>query len=90
MQVMPLTGNEGKLRYRTVAPHSRSMASFLKKNLNLFILVGAMTAGVATGILLRRLNLSRDTVVLITFPGEMLTRMLGMIVLPVLVSSLVG
>jgi len=45
--------------------------------------------GSITGYLLRPMNLTSDTIILIAFPGELLMRMLKMLVLPLIVTSIV-
>lgn len=42
-----------------------------------------------SGISLRSYNLSNDTIMLITYPGELFLRMLKLVTLPMLISSLV-
>jgi solute carrier family 1 (high affinity glutamate transporter) protein 2 len=45
--------------------------------------------GIMLGFLLRPANLSSDTIMIISFPGDLLMRMLKMLVLPLVVSSLI-
>ncbi len=42
-----------------------------------------------SGILFRSYNLSNDTIMLITYPGELFLRMLKLVTLPMLIASLV-
>lgn len=42
-----------------------------------------------TGVTLRSYNLSNDTIMLISYPGELFLRMLKLITLPMLISSLI-
>lgn len=58
-------------------------------NFLLIITFIAVIIGSITGYLLRPLNLSADTIMLIAFPGEILMRMLKMLVLPLIVTSIV-
>ena len=50
----------------------------------------AVFLGLVFGIFLRRFNLDEDTIELIGFPGQILTRILKMLILPLLVSSLIS
>ena len=50
---------------------------------------GGVFLGIAFGFLLRPLNLSNEIIMIISFPGDILMRLLKMIVLPLIVSSLV-
>ena len=45
--------------------------------------------GVILGFSLRSANLSSETIMLISFPGDILMRMLKMLVLPLIASSLI-
>jgi Na+/H+-dicarboxylate symporter len=45
--------------------------------------------GVILGLSLRSANLEYETIMLISFPGDILMRMLKMLVLPLITSSLI-
>jgi len=45
--------------------------------------------GVIIGLSLRSANLSYETIMLVAFPGDILMRMLKMLVLPLITSSLI-
>ena len=50
----------------------------------------AVIAGIAAGMVMRWANFSKDSIVLISFPGDVLMRMLKMLILPLIISSLIS
>ncbi|XP_051531345.1 excitatory amino acid transporter 1-like isoform X1 [Myxocyprinus asiaticus] len=66
-----------------------SVKTFLWKNTFVIFTVAAVALGVLLGFALRPHNLSIREVKYFSFPGELLMRMLQMLVLPLIVSSLV-
>ncbi|XP_039985658.1 excitatory amino acid transporter 4 isoform X5 [Xiphias gladius] len=62
---------------------------FLKSNLFVLFTVAAVALGVILGFALRPHNLSLREIKYFAFPGELLMRMLQMLVLPLIISSLV-
>lgn len=50
----------------------------------------AVIAGIAAGMTMRWANFSKDSIVLISFPGDVLMRMLKMLILPLIISSLIS
>nr|XP_020468703.1 excitatory amino acid transporter 1-like isoform X2 [Monopterus albus] len=66
-----------------------SVKGFLKRNLFVLFTVVAVAFGVILGFVLRPHNLSLREIKYFAFPGELLMRMLQMLVLPLIVSSLV-
>uniref|UniRef100_A0A3B1JL33 Amino acid transporter n=1 Tax=Astyanax mexicanus TaxID=7994 RepID=A0A3B1JL33_ASTMX len=63
---------------------------FLRRNLMVILTVSGVLVGVALGLVVRRAELTRAQMTYFAFPGEMLLRMLKMIILPLVVCSLVS
>ena len=51
--------------------------------------IAGVVLGVLFGFVLRKAEPSEDTIMLISFPGEILMRALKMLILPLIVSSLI-
>ncbi|XP_062851715.1 neutral amino acid transporter A [Trichomycterus rosablanca] len=64
--------------------------SFLRRNLLVILTVSGVLVGVGLGMMVRTMNLTRAQMTYFAFPGEMLLRMLKMIILPLVVCSLVS
>ncbi|KAG9337782.1 hypothetical protein JZ751_027583 [Albula glossodonta] len=62
---------------------------FLKNNLLVILTVSGVLVGAGLGMMVRNLHLSRAEMVYFAFPGEMLLRMLKMVILPLVVCSLI-
>ncbi|XP_029475974.1 neutral amino acid transporter B(0) [Rhinatrema bivittatum] len=63
---------------------------FLRGNLLVLLTVGGVLCGVALGLAVRPLPLSQAQVLAFGFPGELLLRLLKMIIIPLVVCSLVS
>uniref|UniRef100_A0AAR2JTW7 Amino acid transporter n=1 Tax=Pygocentrus nattereri TaxID=42514 RepID=A0AAR2JTW7_PYGNA len=63
---------------------------FLSRNLVVILTVSGVLVGVGLGMIVRRAELTRAQMTYFAFPGEMLLRMLKMIILPLVVCSLVS
>ncbi|XP_008145766.2 neutral amino acid transporter A [Eptesicus fuscus] len=75
---------------RPTAGRARRCAGFLKHHALVLLTVSGVVAGTGLGAALRGLGLSRAQVTYLAFPGDMLLRMLRMIILPLVVCSLVS
>ncbi|KAG1689113.1 Excitatory amino acid transporter 2 [Nymphon striatum] len=68
----------------------RSCAKSLRKNLILVLTVAGVVFGIIIGGLARFGTYDDKTVMLISFPGELMMRMLKLLILPLIVSSLIS
>ncbi|XP_042222978.1 excitatory amino acid transporter-like isoform X2 [Homarus americanus] len=65
------------------------MASWMKENLLLVMTILGVVVGVAAGAFARTVEYTADTVMLVSFPGEIMMRMLKMLILPLIISSII-
>ena len=63
---------------------------FYKRNLMVILTVSGVLAGVSLGMMVRNTNLTLAQKTYFAFPGEMLLRMLKMIIIPLVVCSLIS
>ncbi|XP_030302488.1 neutral amino acid transporter A [Calypte anna] len=68
----------------------RGCRGFLRRNALVLLTVSGVVAGVALGTAVRGAGLGPAQVAYLAFPGEMLLRMLRMVILPLVVCSLVS
>ncbi len=62
----------------------------MEDNLLLVLTVTAVACGAILGFALRPLHLSDTTVLLISFPGELLLQMLRCVILPMIIASIIS
>lgn len=74
----------------TPAGRARRCTGFLRRHAMVLLTVSGVLAGAGLGAALRECKLSRTQITYLAFPGEMLLRMLRMIILPLVVCSLVS
>ncbi|KAJ3610054.1 hypothetical protein NHX12_022148 [Muraenolepis orangiensis] len=66
------------------------LMGFLQKNLMVILTVSGVLVGVGLGMMVRTMDLSLAQKTYFAFPGEMLLRMLKMIILPLVMCSLIS
>jgi Na+/H+-dicarboxylate symporter len=64
--------------------------SWFGENLLLVLTIAGVVIGIVVGFLARLTTYTPDTVMLISFPGDILMRMLKMLILPLIISSLIA
>uniref|UniRef100_A0A3B3RR09 Amino acid transporter n=1 Tax=Paramormyrops kingsleyae TaxID=1676925 RepID=A0A3B3RR09_9TELE len=67
-----------------------TLVEFFKRNLLVILTVSGVLVGAGLGMMVRNMNLTRAQVTYFAFPGEMLLRMLKMVILPLVVCSLIS
>ncbi|KAG8199894.1 hypothetical protein JTE90_015883 [Oedothorax gibbosus] len=68
----------------------KTVSKWMKKNLLLVLTVLAVIIGIALGFFARMFSYTRETVTVVAFPGELLMRMLKMLILPLIISSMIS
>ncbi|XP_075042293.1 neutral amino acid transporter B(0) [Mixophyes fleayi] len=76
--------------HRPGAPRQSRCVRFLRGNLLVLLTVLGVLLGGGLGMAVRQMDLTRAQIVTFSFPGELLLRLLKMIILPLVVCSLVS
>lgn len=71
-------------------PLSQRVKRIVRANLLVILTVAAVIVGVLIGMCVRQAELSRTQIIYMGFPGELLIRLLKMIIIPLVVCSLVS
>ncbi|XP_068202652.1 excitatory amino acid transporter-like isoform X2 [Palaemon carinicauda] len=66
-----------------------AVVSWIKENLLLVLTILGVICGIGFGALARRFEYTADHVMLVSFPGEIMMRMLKMLILPLIISSII-
>ncbi|KAE8290632.1 Excitatory amino acid transporter 1 [Larimichthys crocea] len=74
---------------RSSSPNGSNVLAFFKRNAFVVLMMSAVAFGIGLGFALRHINLSARDIKYLTFPGELLMRILQMLVLPLIISSLI-
>lgn len=67
----------------------RKVLAWMRTNCLLMLTIAGVFCGFLAGFLCRVLEPSQGTIELVSFPGELLMRMLKMLILPLIISSLI-
>lgn len=68
----------------------KAILRYMRRNVLLFLTITAVLLGLLLGFLLRMTHPSPDAVLLVGFPGEIFMRLLKLIILPLIVSSIMS
>ncbi|XP_061536925.1 neutral amino acid transporter B(0) [Phycodurus eques] len=85
----PLANGSSRSDGGSAEPLSRRVMRIVEANLLVILTVAGVIIGVFIGLGVRNVELSRTQVIYIGFPGELLIRLLKMIIIPLVVCSLV-
>ncbi|XP_022292195.2 excitatory amino acid transporter-like [Crassostrea virginica] len=78
-----------RIRRPKMGKRIKSCHSWGKENLLLVLTIGGVFAGIILGVALRSAEPSKSAIRLISFPGDILMRMLKMMILPLIVSCMI-
>ncbi|XP_032680350.1 excitatory amino acid transporter-like [Odontomachus brunneus] len=82
---------EAEVRHQVTALDRLQMVvEWMGSNMLLVLTIAGVLVGLGLGFLGRLANLSPQSITLISFPGEILMRMLKMFILPLIISSLIS
>ncbi|XP_013787025.1 excitatory amino acid transporter-like isoform X2 [Limulus polyphemus] len=87
----PMLGMVNVIR-TTEPPRStpRKVLSWLTDNLLLILTIFGVLLGILIGFLARFADYGEDAIMLVSFPGDILMRMLKMLILPLIISSMIS
>uniref|UniRef100_UPI00398E93D5 neutral amino acid transporter B(0) n=1 Tax=Pristiophorus japonicus TaxID=55135 RepID=UPI00398E93D5 len=88
--IVPDGGNVVASPARKSSEQLRKVRGCIMSNLLVILTVTGVVAGVVIGLSVRKLGLSPVQVIYFSFPGELLLRLLKMIIIPLVVCSLVS
>ncbi|KFM69541.1 Excitatory amino acid transporter 2, partial [Stegodyphus mimosarum] len=74
----------------TEAPRQNPILKWMRMNLLLMLTIAGVLIGILVGFLARMGEYDDDVVELVSFPGDILLRMLKMLILPLIISSMVS
>ncbi|XP_035215700.1 excitatory amino acid transporter-like [Stegodyphus dumicola] len=74
----------------TEAPRQNPILKWMRMNLLLMLTIAGVLIGILVGFLARMGEYNDDVVALVSFPGDILMRMLKMLILPLIISSMVS
>ena len=71
------------------AAQPNSFTKWIKTNLLLIFTFIGVILGAVLGVSLRPVNLSKKSILLLSYPGELFMRLLGLMILPLIIASLI-
>jgi L-cystine uptake protein TcyP (sodium:dicarboxylate symporter family) len=78
------------VKHKCCAYFDLQVLQWVRTNLLLVFTIGGVLVGVIVGFLGRLASFSDESIMLVSFPGEILMRLLKMFILPLIISSLVS
>lgn len=86
----PVANGTGDHKTHSPVPLSEKVKKIVMDNLLVILTVAGVIIGVFIGLGLRHMELRRTEIIYVGFPGELLIRLLKMIIIPLVVCSLVS
>lgn len=74
----------------STSQNGSKVMAFLKRNAFVVLTMASIALGIGLGFALRHINMTASDVKYLTFPGELLLRLLQMLVLPLIISSVIA